>query len=178
MQCHRSYDDGRNGGVGAVLGDVVHLAVAPERVGLLAVDGVVADLELVVGHAERDEEVDGEADEGGDGDVPGDDEEATGDLLAELGAAGAAVEGAPGVGDGEEEVAEGGLGEEAGEEAAEEAGDAVGVEDAEGVVDALQDLGALVEDHHGVPRDAAGEHPHHQRRPPLHHPCNTNPYNV
>ncbi|OAY82861.1 hypothetical protein ACMD2_06323 [Ananas comosus] len=151
-----------------VPGRVVLLAVAPEGVGLLAVHGVVADGELVLGHAEREEQADDEADDGRHDDVPADDEQRARDLLEELHAADAAVEGAAGVGHGEEEVAEDGLGEEARGGAAEEAGHGVGVEDAERVVHLLQQTAALVDDHHREPRDAARQHAHHDRRPPLH----------
>jgi hypothetical protein len=60
---------------------------------------VVTDLELVLGHAQRDDGVDGDADDRGDDHVPSDDEERARQLLAELRAAGGAVvEGAPGPG--------------------------------------------------------------------------------
>jgi hypothetical protein len=72
-----------------MLGDVVELAVAPQRVRLLA------DLQLALGHAQRHDRVDGDADDGGHRHVPADDEEHA-----------VAVEGAPGVGHREEEVAE------------------------------------------------------------------------
>lgn len=155
-------------GVPPVLRTVESLAVSPQRVGLLPVHGVVADDELFVRHSQGDEDADGEADDGGGDDVPADDEEGARYLLEELDAAGAAVEGAAGVGDGEEEGAERGLGEEAGGGAAEEAGDGVGVEDAESVVDLLEEGGAFVDHHHREPRDAAGEDAHGDGRPALH----------
>lgn len=123
-----------------VLGRVVLLPITPESVGLLAVHGVVADDELLLGHPERNHSLYGKADDGGDGDVPAGDEQSADDLLEELDAAGVAVEATTGVGDGEEEGAEGGLGKEAGREAADESGDGVGVEDAEGIVDVLEEL--------------------------------------
>lgn len=152
-----------------MLGGVVLLAVAPQRVRLLPVHGVVADGELLLGHPEGNHGADGEADEAGDHHVPADDEEGAGHLADELEAAAAAgVEGAAGVGDGEEEGAEDGLGEEARGGAAEESGDGVGVEDAQGVVHLLQEARPLVHHHHREPRDAAGEDAHHDRRPTLH----------
>nr|ACN27883.1 unknown [Zea mays] len=167
----RGRGHGRDGGGGAwpVVGDVVELAVSPERVRLLAMDGVVADLELVLGHAQRDDGVDGDADDGGDGHVPSDDEERARQLLAELRAV--AVEGALGVGDRQEERAQGGVGEEPREQAAQEPRHAVRVDDAQRVVHVLQQPGPLVQDHHRVPRHAAGQHAHHHGRPPLHQPC-------
>uniref|UniRef100_J3L690 Uncharacterized protein n=1 Tax=Oryza brachyantha TaxID=4533 RepID=J3L690_ORYBR len=155
-------------GVPAVLGGVVLLAVAPERVGLLAVDGVVADGELLVGHPERHDGADDEADDAGDRHVPGDDEERAGHLLPELGAAAAAVEGAAGVADGEEEGAQHRLREEPRGGAAEEARDGGGGGDPQVVGHLLQQRRPLVNHHHREPRDAAGQHPHHDRRPPLH----------
>nr|CAB3504880.1 unnamed protein product [Digitaria exilis] len=152
-------------------GHVVELAVAPERVCLLAMDGVVADLELVLRHSQRDDEVYGDADDGGDDDVPSDDEERAGELLAELGAADAAVEGALGVGHGEEEVAKGGVREEPRQQAAQEPRHAVRVDHAQRVVHVFEEPRTLVQDHHRVPWDAAGEHAHHQRCPPLDNTC-------
>lgn len=128
---------------------------------------VVADLELVLGHAERDDEADGRADGGGDDGVPRDDEPGADDLLQELDAADAAVDAAARVGDGEEEGAQDGLGEEAGGGAAEEAGDGMGVEDAERVVDVLKEGPSAVHHHHGEPGDAPGQDPHHHGSPAL-----------
>uniref|UniRef100_A0A8R7U016 Uncharacterized protein n=1 Tax=Triticum urartu TaxID=4572 RepID=A0A8R7U016_TRIUA len=155
-------------GVPPVLGRVVLLAVAPERVGLLAVHRVVADHELLLRHPQRHDEPDDEADDAGDHHVPSDDEERAHHLLQELhAAAAAAVEGAARVGHRHEHAAQRRLREEPRGHAAEEPRHGVGVEHAQRVVHALQQLGPLVHDHHGEPRDAAGEDPHHDRRPPL-----------
>jgi hypothetical protein len=73
--------------------DVKPLAVTPECVRLLAMGRVVPDLELIVGHAQRDVEDDADAeqdDRAGNG-VPRDDEERADQLLAGLGGS-AAVE--------------------------------------------------------------------------------------
>lgn len=43
----------------------------------------------------------------------------------------------------------------------------MGVEDAEGVVDVVEESPALVKDHHGEPGDAAGENAHHYGGPSL-----------
>jgi hypothetical protein len=47
-----------------MLVDVVELAVAPQRIRLLAVHSVVADLQLGLGHAQGHDRVDGDADGG------------------------------------------------------------------------------------------------------------------
>ncbi|TVU02375.1 hypothetical protein EJB05_52160, partial [Eragrostis curvula] len=146
------------------------LAVTPERVRLLPVRRVVADLELFVGHAQRDEEADTEQDDRGDHDVPCDDEERAAELFAELSDA-AAVEGAARSRDVRVERGEVRGGEEAREDAAEEPGDGVRVEDGEGVVHLLEEVGLLVEDHHGHPRHAAGADAHQYGRPCVHQSC-------
>ncbi|TVU36694.1 hypothetical protein EJB05_18638, partial [Eragrostis curvula] len=146
------------------------LAVTPERVRLLPVRRVVADLELFVGHAQRDEEADTEQDDRGDHDVPCDDEERAAELFAELSGA-AAVEGAARSRDVRVERGEVRGGEEAREDAAEEPGDGVRVEDGEGVVHLLEEVGLLVEDHHGDPRHAAGAYAHQYGRPCVHQSC-------
>jgi hypothetical protein len=97
--------------------------------------------------------------------VPADDEERAGELLPELRAV--AVEGALGVGDREEQVAQRRLREQARQQAAH----AMRVDHAQRVVHVPQDAGPLVEDHHRVPRDAPREHAHHHGRPPLHQTC-------
>jgi hypothetical protein len=43
----------------------------------------------------------------------------------------------------------------------------VRVDDAQRVVHVLQQPRPLVQDHHRVPRDAAGQHAHHHGCPPL-----------
>ncbi|THU67720.1 hypothetical protein C4D60_Mb05t27690 [Musa balbisiana] len=154
--------------VPAVPGGIVLLPVAPQRVGLLAVHRVVADGELLLRHAQRHHQPYDEADDGGGDDVPPHDEQRAHELLEELHAPDPAVEAAPRVGDGEEEGAQGGLRQQAGGRATQEAGDGVGVEDAQGVVHLLQEAGALVHDHHGEPGDAARQHTHHYGSPSLH----------
>ena len=88
MQSHAAAGGG--GGAGAAV--VVHgveveldsgglalveaLAVAPERVRLLSVLGVVAHQEMLLRHAQRHDEADEEHDERGGHDVPADDERA------------------------------------------------------------------------------------------------------
>uniref|UniRef100_A0A0D3G6Q1 Uncharacterized protein n=1 Tax=Oryza barthii TaxID=65489 RepID=A0A0D3G6Q1_9ORYZ len=56
----------------------------PQSVGLLPVRRVIADLELVIGHAERDEESDAEENGAGDDEVPDGDEQRAAELLAKL----------------------------------------------------------------------------------------------
>ncbi|BAS94472.1 Os05g0468750, partial [Oryza sativa Japonica Group] len=109
------------------------LAVAPQRVGLLAVRRVVADHELLVGHPQRDEQADAEEDGRGDHEVPRDHERGAAELLADL-LDTAAVERAA-------ESRHRGLegeelrgGQEAREDAAEEPRHGVGVEHGERVV--------------------------------------------
>ena len=82
--------------------------VVGEGVGLLAVDGVVADLEHLVRHAQRDaaDELDEHHDERRPDDVPADDEEGADDLEPDLLAV--AGDGAAGVGDAEGGAAFGG----------------------------------------------------------------------
>ena len=155
--------------VPAVLVGVELLAVAPQRVGLLAVHGVVADGQLVVGHAQRHHEAHHQAHQGGHHQVPGDDEERAAQLLPELDAA--AVEGALGVADGQEQGAQRRVREEPRGDAAQDPGHGVGVEHAQGVVHLLEQAGALVHHHHREPRDAAREHTHQDRRPTLDKTC-------
>ena len=112
--------------VGAVLGVVVVLVaggaaeqaavVVREGVGLLAVDGVVADLEHLVRHAQRHpaHELDEDHDERRPHDVPPDDEQRAHDLQPNLLAV--AGDGAAGVGDAEGGAAFGGGPETWGEE--------------------------------------------------------------
>ena len=71
---------------------VEFLAVAPERVRLLAVLGVVTDQQVLLGHAQRRNHTDGKHDERGGHDVPAYDEQRADDLLHHLHTALAAVE--------------------------------------------------------------------------------------
>ena len=150
---------------------IILFPISPQRVRFLAVHCVVADQQLLLRHPQRQHHPHHKAYYGSHHRVPPDDEGSAGELLQDLDTARAAVYGAAGVGDGEEEAAELRLGEDAGEDAAEVAGDGVGVEDAESVVDVVEKSPALVEDHHGEPWDAAGENAHDYGRPSLNKSC-------
>nr|GMC60762.1 uncharacterized protein LOC100382111 [Ipomoea batatas] len=75
-------------------GRVVNLSVAPQSIRLLPVDGVVSDLQLLFRHPQGNYQTYQHAYDGGDHDVPADDETAAHYLFQELNPAGAAVEAA------------------------------------------------------------------------------------
>nr|GMC68098.1 hypothetical protein Ccrd_020301 [Ipomoea batatas] len=75
-------------------GRVVNLSVAPQSIRLLPVDGVVSDLQLLFRHPQGNYQTYQHAYDGGDHDVPADDETAAHYLFQELDPAGAAVEAA------------------------------------------------------------------------------------
>ena len=68
----------------AVFGDIIFLAIAPERVSFFAVHSVVTDEQVLLRHAQRDDEPDDVEDEAGDDQVPADDEAGAHQLLSEL----------------------------------------------------------------------------------------------
>ena len=129
--------------------------VVGKGVRFLAVDGVVADQEGLLAHAQRDAQhvLDEEHDGAGPEDVPADHEERADDLDPDL----AAVAGDRAAGVGE---AEGGAafhrGEEAGADAADKGADEVGVEDVEDVVDRLEEGEFATGDVETDPGNSAG----------------------
>jgi hypothetical protein len=157
-------------GGGAVLGHVELLAVAPEGVRFLAVLGVVADEEVLVAHAERDDEPDGDEDDARHHHVPADDEERGHQLLAQLLPAHAAVERPLQVEHGQEVVAQRRLREAPGQKPPQKPRHCVRVEHAQRIIHPLQQLRPLVQHHHREPRHRARKHAHQDRRPPLHQP--------
>jgi hypothetical protein len=115
-----------------------------------AVDRIVACQQLGFGHPQWDSQhvLDEAHDERGPHDVPADDEERAVELHVDL--LSVALDGAAGVGDAEGGAAFDGC-EEADAHSADETGDAVGVEDAEGVVDLAEVGDFLAHDVHGSP---------------------------
>lgn len=130
-------------------------APLPEHVRLLAMHGVIAHLELGLAHAQGHAEhiFDETHDQARPDDVPADDEHGARDLVGDLDAV--ALDGAARVGEAEGGAAGDG-GEDARGAAADEAGDEVGVEDAEDVVDVAHEGDFFGEDVHAQPGHAAG----------------------
>jgi hypothetical protein len=62
---------------GAMFGDVVFLAIAPESIGFLSMHTVVTDDKILLRHAQGDDETDDVEDDAGDDQVPTDDEVGT-----------------------------------------------------------------------------------------------------
>ncbi len=60
-----------------MFGDVVFLAIAPESISFLSMHSVVTDDEILLRHAQGDDETDDVEDDAGDSQVPTDDEEGT-----------------------------------------------------------------------------------------------------
>lgn len=142
---------------------VVRLTGAKD-IGLFPVDGIVALEEVLLAHAQGDTQdvLDKQQDQAGPDQVPADDEEGAGQLVAELDAV--AGDGAAGVGE-----AEGGTpvdgGPEAGAETADEPGNHVGMCDAEGVVKMAFEKGRLGDQVHGQPGHDAGAQPQEDGAP-------------
>ena len=143
--------------------------VVVEAVGFLAVDGVVADEELFVGHAQGDaaDVFDEAQNQRGPNEIPADDEEGADDLQPDLFAV--AVDGAARVGQAEGRAGVG-VGEDSHEEAAEETGDHVRVRDAEGVVDVVgEQAPSFADDVHGEPWDRSRAEAEEDRGPAGNH---------
>jgi len=111
--------------------------VVRKRVGHLMVNGIISNLTRGIAHAQRNTEdvPDKEHDQRCPDDVPADDEKGADDLQPDLLAV--AGDGSAGVGQAEG-CAAGGCSKDAGANAADERADKVGVEDVEGIVDALE----------------------------------------
>lgn len=135
-----------------------------EDVSLLSVDPVVSDGHGVGGHPKRDaqDELDEEEDDGGPCQVPSDDKEGADDLEPDLSTI--ASDGSTGVRHAERSATLH-SGEDAGHEAADDGSDEMGVEDAEGVVDVLEQNELLADDVHGDPRDGTREEAHDDGSP-------------
>lgn len=128
-----------------------------ERVRSLAVDRVVADDQVLVGHPEWNsaDVLDEQADQAGPDHVPANDEACASELPADLDTiAGNTTTGREG-GEGNRALAGR---EDTDEEATADTGDQVSVEDAENVINGPEEGQALAKDVHCAPWNAAGNH--------------------
>lgn len=119
-------------------------------------DGIVTSKEFLLGHAEWDtaDVLDEQADQAGDDDIPSDNEAEGGELFADLCAV--TSDGTTGGDGGEGQAALCGS-EDSDKETTDETGDQMGVEDAQDVIDLLEELDFLAENVHGEPWNGSGE---------------------